>query len=511
MNHHQSPLALPAFNPCANSNDSDRSSSSNTTVTANAFSSPNCKRPDLSTVFANVAPDAPPRHAISNGTLHGLKSNAFTGNGLSQFDAANGRLDASCWVQNGLSVSNGMNLNPSTQSLSSSNRSTPPQFLDDYGISGGGGGSGSGNGGSGGGGGGGNAAVTHSNMTSFPSFLHHQRPQYQSTTNDSRTHLQPQRQRQGVEEMTPQRPSYRLINAFQDLTPCHQRQSEQNQQFHQLTVGITGNGVDANYGHYGLNAVNNAAVSNGVNLQSMQSALGAVSRFGAVSTTVHGLNGLNLCSNGVVNPVATESIPPNVGRVTFGMEALDRNQSALPSTTRSLSSFQNGIPRSISNSNLNGNGINGRNGRNGINALSLNPQRTNSSLTASAANHSHGNSSRGTAAVVLTAPPLPAAALPAALKRSPSPHDSQSGKGVVVVNGNGNALTMKTRKNGNGNGCGNGKGVGVAMQKFECVDCGKRYKHLSNLRAHAKCIPLKRRCVRFARSGLDARPIMKST
>merc|ERR1719242_2862736 len=120
-------------------------------------------------MFANVAPDAPPRHAISNGTIHGLKSNpsnAFAGNGLSQFDAANGRLDASCWVQNGLSVSNGMNLNPSTQSLSSSNRSTPPQFLDDFGVSGGGGGSG----------GGGNAAVTHSNMTSFPSFLHHQRP-----------------------------------------------------------------------------------------------------------------------------------------------------------------------------------------------------------------------------------------------------------------------------------------------------------------------------------------------
>ena len=120
MHRQPSPLGIPEFNPLANSNDSDRSSSSNTTVTVNgvnAFSNP--KRPDLSTVF--------PQHAVhcSNGSggVEGNALNVFqSGDCMTnqkQFDAAKARLDASCWVQNVNSTS------------SMSQRSS--QFLDEFG------------------------------------------------------------------------------------------------------------------------------------------------------------------------------------------------------------------------------------------------------------------------------------------------------------------------------------------------------------------------------------------
>ena len=83
-------------------------------------------------------------------------------------------------------------------------------------------------------------------------------------------------------------------------------------------------------------------------------------------------------------------------------------------------------------------------------------------------------------AVVVTAPPLPAAAIPDALKRSPSPHGLTASNALNGRNGL-NAAGSKAKGDGVG-----GVGVGALGQRFECTDCGKRYKHLSNLRAHAK-------------------------
>ena len=132
MNRHHSALALPVFNPLANSNESDRSSSSNTTVTANAFSI--SKRPDLSTVFA-AAPDPPPYHAVNNG-FGGAQVNALNECTESTLDlsryrldgghGARARLDASCCVYNG-------NQSQSVSSQSMSSHLSPPQFVNEYG------------------------------------------------------------------------------------------------------------------------------------------------------------------------------------------------------------------------------------------------------------------------------------------------------------------------------------------------------------------------------------------
>ena len=229
----------------------------------------------------------------------------------------------------------------------------------------------------------------------------------------------------------------------------------------------------------------------------------AVSRLSAVGSNVNGLNLL---------PSPSDTIPPSLCHLQSssgsgagsglqrlnglnamtpitginGMNGIDgivQNQSALPSTTRPL---DNGLT------------VNAMNGMNGINSLhshGLNvhvPALPNLSLSTRSTLNGHngtvggssrsvqsaahcrfgsGGGSQRTAAVVVTAPPLPAAALPDALKRSPSPHDGGLKNGLRSKS----SLSGKSKKSGGG-----------MLQKFECVDCGKRYKHLSNLRAHAK-------------------------
>jgi len=463
-NRHQSPAALPAFNPLANSNESDRSSSSNTTVTANAFSSP--KRREVAQY-----------HAVNN--VNALSM--FNGDSLpitTPQCADKARLDASCCVYNGSSTQN--------HSVSSmSMRSTPPQFLDEYA-----GATASGSAQNGHPALSGTASLHAVNMSTLPSLVDGRR-----TETASAPHVLPS--------------SYRLINAFQDLAPYHDH-------------GPLGGDMECNVG-----------------MNSMRSALGAVSQLSAVEE-------LNLSQCIPPSVGRLDSAPRALSRAHSmaqgqgqnGLFPSNRNQSALPSTACSLNAVRSVQSVGVNvhglhqMDTLNVNGFNGLQGAiHGVNASAANHSRTvaalcdqlqippipnlsvsalhgavhavnpqNGSNGINAMNGIHGinglnpltlSAPRSSSAVVLTAPPLPATAIPDALKRSPSPH------GVGGI-----SMAMRSKGDGHGNGHSNGAmatlngksgrkskgrtdGVGT-MQKFECAECGKRYKHLSNLRAHAK-------------------------